>query len=470
LTRLIHPESQVELQDHLTLEDAGMPSEHALAAGVVQVYAQKLKKVVVADELQIAPREVTDSELAELCDSIRDDPPDILILCGCRGVTNISCLAQLSTISHLDISRCGLGAEGGFQLAGAIKEMRALSHFDISNNNIRQEGMQALAEALKGNVTVTALIVSSNNMTSDAKGDPGKMAGVIALANAIAGMGAMKKLDTSLNNLRAEGGKVLAAGLKGNQVITELNINSNNLGMNSDYSSDTSGFIAVADAIPYMEALFSLTFSGEQYWNRTAFTEDAIVEDAVTITTAMTDADFSGKHLGSHGATILAAWLSSDKGGTSSVNLLKNQIPVEQAQELVKLMQSKEKLVTLCGLSKEETELDFSGQDLNAGDAVLIANDISDMGALSSLNLAKNLLCGLDECGRGVFDASGNTSPLYAHIPLLTLDHPHLYQVLSPLPMSSPIWGRWRRLSLGVTDMQRLNAGSSQSLPLLRLV
>jgi hypothetical protein len=48
-------------------------------------------------------------------------------------------------------------------------------------------------------------------------------------------------------------------------------------------------------------------------------------------------------------------------------------------------MQAKEKLITLCGLCKEETELDFSNQGLNAGDAVLIANDISDMGALTKL-------------------------------------------------------------------------------------
>jgi hypothetical protein len=132
--RLSHPESQAELQDHLTLEDAGMPSEHALAAGVIQLYVQKLKKVVVADELQIAPSEVTDSELAVLCDSIRDDPPDILILCGCYRVTNISCLVQLSTISHLDISSCDLGAEGVSQLAGAIKVMGALSSLNLAEN------------------------------------------------------------------------------------------------------------------------------------------------------------------------------------------------------------------------------------------------------------------------------------------------------------------------------------------------
>jgi hypothetical protein len=71
----------------------------------------------------------------------------------------------------------------------------------------------------------------------------------------------------------------------------------------------------------------------------------------------------------------------------SSINLLKNQIPVEQAQELVKIMQAKENLTTLCGLSREKTELDFSSQNLGAGDAVLIANDISDMRAISTLNL-----------------------------------------------------------------------------------
>jgi hypothetical protein len=84
-----------------------------------------------------------------------------------------------------------------------------------------------------------------------------------------------------------------------------------------------------------------------------------------------------------------------DMEAISSVNLLKNAIPVEQAQELLKIMQSKEKLTTLCGLSKEETKLDFSNQepgDLGAGDVVLIANDISDMRALTSLDISKSYL------------------------------------------------------------------------------
>jgi hypothetical protein len=155
------------LQDHQTLEDAGMPSDHALAEGVIQLYAQKLKKVVVADELQIAPDQVTDSKLAVLCDSIRDDPPAILVLCGCSRVTNISCLVQLSTISHLDISGCNLGASGGFHLAGAIKDMGAMTSLNLASNNLNAEAANHIAEAIKVTTCVVALVLVTISYPSD---------------------------------------------------------------------------------------------------------------------------------------------------------------------------------------------------------------------------------------------------------------------------------------------------------------
>jgi hypothetical protein len=266
LTRLINPESQVELQDHLTLEDMGMPSKQALTAGVIQLCTQKLKKVVVADELQIEPEEVTDSKLAALCDSIRDDPTDIMVLCGSQLITDISCLAQLSTISHLDISSCDLGAQGGFHLAGVIKDMSAISSLNLANNNI---GQLVLPEGWR------------------AEDDDGEAPWI-----------------------HTDGQRV-EDGMPG--------------------GSTPVGVIALANIIPNMGAL-------------------------------------------------------------SSANLLGNQIPVEQAYELVAIMQSKEKLTTLCGFSREEVTLDVSNQGLGPGDAVLIANDISDMGALTSLDLSSNEL------------------------------------------------------------------------------
>jgi hypothetical protein len=61
-------------------------------------------------------------------------------------------------------------------------------------------------------------------------------------------------LSLKSNNLHADGGKALAEGLKGNTVITELDISSNVLGRDEDMS----GVIALADAIPDMGALTKL--------------------------------------------------------------------------------------------------------------------------------------------------------------------------------------------------------------------
>jgi hypothetical protein len=162
------------------------------------------------------------------------------------------------------------------------------------------------------------------------------------------------------------------------------------------------GIIALAGAIPDMRALSTLIFGGDKdsHYNGTKW----ITPEPAILEVGMTTLDLSNKALGTGGAIIISAWLThKDNGTISSVNLLKNVIPVEQAQELVQIMQSKEKLITLCGLSGNEATLDFSNQGLGPGDAVLIANDISDMGALTSLNLSSN--CLKDECARIVAEA-----------------------------------------------------------------
>jgi hypothetical protein len=84
-------------------------------------------------------------------------------------------------------------------------------------------------------------------------------------------------------------------------------------------------------------------------------------------------------------------------GAISSVNVLGNSIGVEHAQELITILQAKEKLITLCGFSGDETELDLSNKNLSAGCAVLVANEIINNGALSSLNLASNSICNVSD-------------------------------------------------------------------------
>jgi hypothetical protein len=69
-------------------------------------------------------------------------------------------------------------------------------------------------------------------------------------------------------------------------------------------------------------------------------------------------------------------------GGLSIVNLLSNNIRPRQARELIKLMESKDKLITLCGFSREETKLDLDNANLGSGCAMLIANEIEQNAAL----------------------------------------------------------------------------------------
>ena len=53
-----------------------------------------------------------------------------------------------------------------------------------------------------------------------------------------------------------EGGKALAEGLKGNTIMTELNLAANGLAVKADRSDhDMAGVIAIAEAIPTMGAL-----------------------------------------------------------------------------------------------------------------------------------------------------------------------------------------------------------------------
>ena len=75
---------------------------------------------------------------------------------------------------------------------------------------------------------------------------------------------ALVKFDISDNSLCAAGAKTLGEALKGNQVLTELNIADNRMGMKTEFShdgSDMSGAIAICDAIPTMRALTSLDIS-----------------------------------------------------------------------------------------------------------------------------------------------------------------------------------------------------------------
>ena len=103
------------------------------------------------------------------------------------------------------------------------------------------------------------------------------------------------------------------------------------LGINSKYTADTSGGIAIANVIPSM-------------------------------------------------------------GAISPVNLLMNDIGVDQAKALISIPKEHSTLKSLCGNTGNETELDMSSKMYGAGDAIMLVPEIIDNGAMTSLNLSSNRL------------------------------------------------------------------------------
>ena len=85
-----------------------------------------------------------------------------------------------------------------------------------------------------------------------------------------------------------------------------------------------------------------------------------------------------------------------DNGAILSVNLLKNDIGVGQAKDLVIILKEHPTLKSLCGNKGNETELDMSGQMNSAADAIMLAAEIISNRAISSVNLLKNSI-GIDQ-------------------------------------------------------------------------
>jgi hypothetical protein len=257
------------------------------------------------------------------------------------------------------------------------------------NRLLNKESGTALGNMLKSNTVLTKLDVSDNGYDSDDDG-PGFAQ---ELAIGIKDNGALFSVDVGKNDIPVDKLQEIDQAVRSNR-LRLIREDSNKSLLEMDLSSrylDAKDAIVVVEYIKDNGALSKLIFGGDEHFAPQL--QRMVTPDPAVLEIGMTEADFSNKHLGAAGAIIISAWIShKDNGAISSINLLRNSIPVEQAQELVKIMQATEKLTTLCGLSKEETELDFSNQGLGAGDAVLIANDVSDMGAMTSLNLASNKL------------------------------------------------------------------------------
>jgi hypothetical protein len=76
----------------------------------------------------------------------------------------------------------------------------------------------------------------------------------------------------------------------------------------------------------------------------------------------------------------------------SSANLLGNRIGIDQAKALAAILKEHSTLKSLCGNRGDETKLDMSGKGMRASDAIMLAPEIIDNGAMKILDISTNCI------------------------------------------------------------------------------
>ena len=87
-------------------------------------------------------------------------------------------------------------------------------------------------------------------------------------------------------------------------------------------------------------------------------------------------------------AAMLVASLLPVTSVLKNCNLLQNKFDVELAKKLAKI--GMEKGIMLSGMTRDQTEANFSYKNLQSADAILIASDLQLMAVLTELNLRHN--------------------------------------------------------------------------------
>ena len=262
---------------------------------------------------------------------------------------------------------------------------------NISNNCMAtreagKEAGKALANALSANTVLKELDVSSNiwqedpfrdwNETGDGPGFAKELAiGVRASET-------LMKFNISNNNLFAAGGKAIAEALAGNQVLAELNIADNHLGLDSNYHIEMSGVVAITDTIRTIRALKKLNISAN---NLCGYGTKALAE-VLKSNQIMTELNISHNDITRSGTELWGVDALADAiptmGALVKFNISSNRLYEEATKAICEGLKGNNIL----------TELNIASNAWYWPCAKHMARTIPTIGALTSINLADNYL------------------------------------------------------------------------------
>jgi hypothetical protein len=182
----------------------------------------------------------------------------------------------------------------------------------------------------------------------------------------------VSELYLARRDIGVEGGMLLAYLVPVMSGLTSINLSGNQLcGILTDRRGDqrgtytAEGITAIADALRVNGALTSIDLS-----------ENILTNYGRDMT----------------GIKQLAAALGVN-GGLTVANLLGNQLNAESAKMLAEV--AKQKGISLCGIQRDQTTADFRNKGLKLSDTILLASDLSQAvvtGALTSIKLRANNL------------------------------------------------------------------------------
>jgi hypothetical protein len=87
---------------------------------------------------------------------------------------------------------------------------------------------------------------------------------------------------------------------------------------------------------------------------------------------------------------LVSAIKDMDMGALSIANVMGNSIGKKMLSKLQEIMRSKPNLISLCGIADGATEADLSGFGMDADDAIILASELPDKGALTKLDISRN--------------------------------------------------------------------------------
>ena len=138
----------------------------------------------------------------------------------CKG------LATNSTLKKLSLKHCGIDETGAAPIAHVLLFNRsALMSLDLTGNSLKGHGLIDLCDGLKENCSLKAIRLAENGI-GQSEGD---LKSLQILSNVLSTNNSLMAVDLLHNRIGTKGGSILLNSVKGNTVLTEFKVDSNNM-------------------------------------------------------------------------------------------------------------------------------------------------------------------------------------------------------------------------------------------------